>query len=427
LVDLAPSVSRVRSTQKYFRAMTRAGAAEAHLFVILPTGLPALPCLPTDLFVSVEGEYECGALLGSSGGAGRPPPLHTHLRSPIAGVRIRQRLLLRAPLRPPSLARGDRRALQAVLASCPDLDPARPCGLFRFRSLLFQHPRFAGRGEALLAWLGFPPTVAGYEAFQAHAFPDAVTTRWLAEHGAGEHAENRASCEEDVACVERAIRRRSDCAPRGAAGDAWNWLGGNREAQARDLLEAIVAREAEEDLETALSLLLPRELGAVVCRFGLAGEERLTLDALGQLDRVSKERARSFEARALRHLRRYLAPRMSIEDGLPAEPPPQDGRPNSRPWWPPRCAVKFTRTEARAAKLVLEHLAAERGPWAATEIARFLDRAPREVLPGLCLLWRQGAVRRTRDGYEAVPESQFARRLLGEAGGSNLAGDRHEP
>jgi hypothetical protein len=42
LLDLAPSTSRVRATQKYFRVMTRDGDTQARIVVLLPTNLAAL-------------------------------------------------------------------------------------------------------------------------------------------------------------------------------------------------------------------------------------------------------------------------------------------------------------------------------------------------------------------------------------------------
>ncbi len=49
LLDLAPTLSRVRATQKYFRAMTRHEGKEARIYVLLPKGLPELPILPMEL------------------------------------------------------------------------------------------------------------------------------------------------------------------------------------------------------------------------------------------------------------------------------------------------------------------------------------------------------------------------------------------
>jgi hypothetical protein len=76
LIDLAPSVSLVRSTQKYFRVMTRSESEEARIFVLLPDGIPGRPVLPTDLFGHWLDEYECG-----SQGSGPRPSCQTPPRS----------------------------------------------------------------------------------------------------------------------------------------------------------------------------------------------------------------------------------------------------------------------------------------------------------------------------------------------------------
>lgn len=64
LIDLAPSMSRVRATQKFFRVMTRLGDAEARIYILLPVGLPALPILPVELFGPSLHSYTCGELIG---------------------------------------------------------------------------------------------------------------------------------------------------------------------------------------------------------------------------------------------------------------------------------------------------------------------------------------------------------------------------
>jgi hypothetical protein len=143
--------------------MTRDGDAEAHLYVLLPSNLPELPILPTDLFGSPVEEYECGALLSSTqpSAVGRKP-IEVHSRTPVAGVRLRQRVLLQASLRKPTLGRDDYRALRGVLATCPDFD-AEACG-GTVRSLLFQH---RGSPAAACSARGCGPPAWGYQDFLA--------------------------------------------------------------------------------------------------------------------------------------------------------------------------------------------------------------------------------------------------------------------
>jgi len=266
----------VREAQKYFRPMTRDGDVEAHIYVLLATQLPALPTLPTGLFGAPVGDYVCGELVGDehAGGGNGPPPV-AQMRTPIAGVRLRRRILLSTVLRRPVLRRDDRAGLERVLASCRDFDPADPPGLYRFRALLFHHPLFTGRGEALLEWLGFPATTAGYEQFMLRACPGAVATRLLAEQGLGEHSVVDAASASDA---ESPARERFG---RAAAPASWplgrhadvglgDWTAG----ASRSPLDRLVAREDVSLLRELLLGLPPRRITVLERRFGLHGEER---------------------------------------------------------------------------------------------------------------------------------------------------------
>ena len=60
-------------------------------------------------------------------------------------------------------------------------------------------------------------------------------------------------------------------------------------------------------LGIAIESLPPREREVLRLRFGLDGEETLTLEEVGARFRVTRERARQLEAQALRRLGRSLA------------------------------------------------------------------------------------------------------------------------
>ena len=66
---------------------------------------------------------------------------------------------------------------------------------------------------------------------------------------------------------------------------------------------------ARADLAGVLQDLPDRERTVVTLRFGLAGEQPLTLEAIGQRLGLTRERVRQIEAGALRSLRRLLAAR----------------------------------------------------------------------------------------------------------------------
>jgi RNA polymerase primary sigma factor len=69
--------------------------------------------------------------------------------------------------------------------------------------------------------------------------------------------------------------------------------------------------DTDETIEKLLQVLGPRERQVVNMRFGLAGEERLSLSQVGKILAVSKERVRQIEERALNKLRASVAEKSS--------------------------------------------------------------------------------------------------------------------
>jgi len=87
---------------------------------------------------------------------------------------------------------------------------------------------------------------------------------------------------------------------------------GDDDAELGDLLaddnaeapfEAAALSLAREDLHTLLDYLNPREREILTLRFGLHGDQPLTLDEVGRLFNVTRERIRQIEAKALTKLR----------------------------------------------------------------------------------------------------------------------------
>ena len=60
---------------------------------------------------------------------------------------------------------------------------------------------------------------------------------------------------------------------------------------------------ARDDLQDLLDYLNPREREILALRFGLAGDQPLTLDEVGRRFNVTRERIRQIEAKALTKLR----------------------------------------------------------------------------------------------------------------------------
>ncbi len=87
---------------------------------------------------------------------------------------------------------------------------------------------------------------------------------------------------------------------------------GDDDAELGDLLaddnaeapyEAAALSLARDDLQTLLDYLNPREREILSLRFGLEGTQPLTLDEVGQMFNVTRERIRQIEAKALTKLR----------------------------------------------------------------------------------------------------------------------------
>ena len=75
------------------------------------------------------------------------------------------------------------------------------------------------------------------------------------------------------------------------------------------------ALKAREDLAGVLRDLPDTERDVLRLRFGLSGEEPMTLEAIGRKLGVTRERVRQIEAAALQRLRRLMAARgMEAQD-----------------------------------------------------------------------------------------------------------------
>lgn len=302
LVDLAPTASRVRATQKSFRVMTRAGDAEARIYVLLPKDLPSTPVLPMDLFGEQGEEYLCGARVESKRGEA---PVRTGLekleRTPIAGVELKQRLLVSTRFAKPALERTNLRQIRRVLESCPEFHP--DCGVFQFRGFEFSHPLFHGRGDFLLTWLGVPPTRAGLAAFLGRLYPDAIGSRILAEAGEPDVERWR---EDDVAALEERMAYEVRMFGRPFEDMVTHWRAyGGRDAPAPSLDEEVMAKEEHARLRRLIAQLSPRESTVVIKRFGLDGREEPTFEELSQSMGVSRERVRQILRKAMRKLGRW--------------------------------------------------------------------------------------------------------------------------
>lgn len=303
LIDLSPSTSRVRATQKYFRVMTRNGEQEARIYVLLPKGLPHTPVLPMDLLGTPLEEYECGELLGAPDESSRRRPLQRHAQTPVAGVRLKKRILLSTRLERPRLDPSNTRDIRRVVDSCAEFDPAN-CSLYRFQGLIFIHPLFTGRGAFLLEWLKVRPTREAFAALLCRLYPEAATLSFLLERGGWPQER---TCGEDLLHLERALA--GSVARRGAPDSqlllAWSTLSAEPRAPLcpeRQLLRS----ERNAFLHTLVQRLKPRKRKLVAERFGLSGGPARTVQELSEEEGVSRERVTRLLWVSRQHLRNWL-------------------------------------------------------------------------------------------------------------------------
>lgn len=297
LIDLAPSASRVRATQKYFRVMTRHAEHDARICVLLPKRLPALPILPVDLFGG-QGEYQCGALVGSS--SGTVAALQRAPGTPVEGVELKAQILLTSRHEKPALDPAAAADVRRVLASNPDFDP-RTCGVFRFAGLWFDHPLFVGRGDFLLRWLKVPLTREAYHRFLGRLYPEAAADLLLAQDG---WRTAEASCRDDARRLRRALCAPS-ANPRGEAPfvSTWRAVAGPVPGPLDAPEDRYIARQTWDLVVSLLPRLTRRQRALVIGYFGLFGCPEHSFTELAEREQVSVERTRQIVNRALRKLR----------------------------------------------------------------------------------------------------------------------------
>jgi hypothetical protein len=356
LVDLAPSLSRVRATQKFFRVLTRNRSDEARIYVVLPSDLPALPVLPTELFGRSLREYVCGDLIGED------PSEPSRVSKPISGpppidsVRLRQRILLEARLEHPLLEPGDMEGVRRVLLSHPEFNPRSPGSLRRFCQLFFQHEFFVGRGEFLLRWVGVPPTFAGYVEFLARVFPNTPGPGllWL-ERERERH--DFVPVSQDLDFLRRVLLEPGpNSSPRGRdEGFALGWravsggAGGEREAgQGRDPEEILLRNERLAVITHSLGGLTTRNRRVVALSYGLSGMPALPSGLVAEIEGTNPKLVSLILSSAAKRLSEILKPSVLgiAENRRSARLPPfRRGLPQPRLWASGRHQRAYTQTD----------------------------------------------------------------------------------
>lgn len=328
LIDLAPTLSRVRATQKYFRAMTRDGDAEARIYLLLPSELPAMPILPMELFGRSCQEYECGQLIGAPDSAtGVRADVERIAQIPVAGVFLKRRILLSARMAAPKLDKQNLNDIRMVLASNGEFNSNVPCGFRQFCTMNFDHLLFRGRGAFLLRWLGISQNVQAYAEFLARIFPDSVAGRIVLR---GDDNEVASSCYDDAQHLLDALPRQPSETwnePIHEGFDAgWRALTGFAGLEPNvciEPLERLERREQCDEIGYLLSMLQPRTRIIVAKYFGLLEQAEHTFQDIAIVHEVSRGRPGQIVERALREFRSRFASQGKYFRLLLTDKPPE--------------------------------------------------------------------------------------------------------
>jgi superfamily II DNA or RNA helicase len=321
LIDLAPSLSRVRATQKFFRVMTKHESAEARIFVVLPSGLPFVPILPMELFGRSIDEYEQGERIGreAEGETGLRPLVERSFDG-IKGVRLAKRILLHEKLKKPALDPRKRAQVRRVLESCDGFDPLYPPSVSHFQSLFFDHSLFLGRGSSLLRWLRVAPTRRAYAAFMARIYPETSAALLLLEAGG---LPSDWPTRADARHLRCAMTGAVPVAQNSAQGIEHGWIaltGGGHEPPMTPE-EILLVRERGQHLRDLVAELPARVRFVLETMFDLseeAPEGGVTITELADILDVSRSRAKQIVRVARARLAKRVAAVARSEGEAPA-------------------------------------------------------------------------------------------------------------
>lgn len=303
LIDLSPSPSLVRSTQKFCRVLTLNGDAEARIYVILPKNLLRPPILPMEILCPTLDAYEAGELIGTPDRQEqdrRHVVLRHPLTHPIDGVVLKSRIILTAQVEVPLLDKTSVAEVKAVLRSNPTFDERDPPTYWRFRALAFRHHLFTGYADHLMRYLGFR-TIRGYHSFLQKYCTEAAANLFLSRT-----EREIVPCRQDVKHFLKAALQ----APTHTTGEQEVFQTTLRALRGHDGV-----REDLEDmiwvditlLRQAISNLAPIEQKILRWHFGLNNEDELTLEEIGNKFNLSRERIRQLELRAFENIRKAIA------------------------------------------------------------------------------------------------------------------------
>jgi superfamily II DNA or RNA helicase len=332
LIDLAPSLSRVRATQKFFRVMTRLGDLEARIYMLIPAELPVMPILPMEVFAGSDPDRDLVGSLESDDDTGSASSeVQESDGCPVAGVSLRKRVVLTSRFAKPQLDPKAPDQIRNVLASCPDWDPAKPCSLSRFRWLFFHHELFVGRGDFLLRFVGAPRTAVGFATLVARLYPEVLAARLL---GFEAHlvAFNDRWCSDDVALAEAILMEKAGVGePAHELVACWEAMNRGHWPEPTDLCTWLLRADDRAAISSFLPQLRKRRRKILTRYFGLESRPAETAAEIAADLEISGGRVGQIVACGLHQLRhgimrepdgtlRWRLVRSAYRVGIPSRP-----------------------------------------------------------------------------------------------------------
>lgn len=350
LIDLAPSLSRVRAMQKFCRVLTKYGNREARIFCLVPHGLSYMPLSPLEVLGFTAHAYRSGDLIDglkrTRVAADQPQSLPPII--PVDRVRLVQDIHASYMVRKPLLSRSDMEATGRILRSHETYNAYRPWNHYRFKRLMFRHKLFSGTGAELLGYLGIPNTHEAYTFFIEQALGIELQTG----HGRYRYRQTAASLRlreenDEYGRVQDAFDGPPECAAQHLnAENAWRALGGAVEVQPtpEDIAEA---RDLLGFMRKLVPRLTPIESRVMRWRFPLLepdgenpdahpDDEGLKCHEIGEKYQLSGNRINQLECQCARKMRTAID-QSSVFDsvallggGRLEEIPYMDKRPQSK-------------------------------------------------------------------------------------------------
>lgn len=310
LIDLSPSPSLVRSTQKFFRPLTKWGSEEAHIHLLIPSRLSQRPILPGDVMEWPDELYKSGTLIGSPTkkfARQQPDELCQETELPIAKVTLRTSILINREIARPLLDPYDHASVRAVLESNPTImNSETVCLLNTFRWTRFDHPLFHGHGDSLLRYLGVKNERVAYLTFMARYFPEQSRRLYLWQHRAEDTSE--ISCSEEM----RLFIEEAQYIPSKTGNFDhelfWSTVAGalGREPPP-DPAAVFEHKRYHRALALAIATFLTKaETNLITWRHGLNGHEPETYEEIGKKIRLTRESVRLHCLRVYKRIRLFI-------------------------------------------------------------------------------------------------------------------------